>query len=206
MLNNFATTEISTEQIQLEAFSDSIRVIEAIDGQLITNELKMPCRVVDGDAVPDIENDVLKIVLYNRYHSIPPGIAFVKGFGITSGALASSVAHDWHSIVAVGTNDEDIATAINAVVKEQGGLSVSNRDDVSVLPLPFGELISAKSCEAAGDAYGKLDQRSKDELGSPLLSPYMTLSFMALLVAPSLKLSDKGLFDVDKSDFVTLFV
>ena len=205
-LNNFSAKEITAQQIEQEALSETIRVIEAIDGQLITKELLAPCRIVDGHAVSDVENDVLKIVVYNRYHAAPPAVAFVKGFAIKAGAIASSVAHDSHNIVAVGTNDADIVASINAIVRERGGLSVCKEGMTDVLPLPVAGLMSVESCESVGEAYGRLDQYSKQELGSKLGAPFMTLSFMALLVIPSLKLSDKGLFDVEKFDFVKLFV
>ncbi len=205
-LNNFSANPIDTEQLQITASSSTIRVIEAIDGQLITNTLELPCRVKDGLAVPNIDNDVLKIVVVNRYQDAAPAVAFVKGFGLQAGALASSVAHDSHNIVAVGTNDADLTTAINAIIDERGGLSVASGDAINVLPLPVAGLMSTESCESVGDAYGKLERRAKEELGSHLRAPYMTLSFMALLVIPSLKLSDKGLFDVDEFGFVPLFV
>jgi adenine deaminase len=205
-INNFSADPIESVQLQVNATSSTIRVMEAIDGQLITNQLELPCRVEDGIAVPDLENDILKIVVVNRYQNATPAVAFVKGFGLKTGALASSVAHDSHNVVAVGTNDADMATAINTVIKEQGGLSVASGDTVDVLPLPVAGLMSTESCETVGKAYEILDRRVKEELGSPLRAPYMTLSFMALLVIPSLKLSDKGLFDVDKFEFVSLFV
>ncbi len=205
-LNNFSVDPIKPEQLRIEAVSSTIRVMEAIDGQLITNSHELSCHVKDGLAIPDIANDVLKIVVVNRYHNADPAVAFVKGFGLRSGALASSVAHDSHNIVAVGTSDEEIARAINAVIEAQGGLSVACDEAIDVLPLPVAGLMSMDSCETVGTAYGVLDKRVKEELGTTLRAPYMTLSFMALLVIPSLKLSDQGLFDVDRFEFVSVFV
>jgi adenine deaminase len=203
--NNFSAVPFTAAQLAIKAESSTVRVIEAIDGQLITNHLTQPCRIEDDMAVADIENDILKIVVCNRYTSAKPSVAFVTGFGIKSGAIASSVAHDSHNIVAVGTSDDELVAAINAVVSEQGGLSVSVDGMTDVLPLPVAGLMSTGSCQEVGEKYGLLDQKVKT-MGTNLRAPYMTLSFMALLVIPSLKISDKGLFDVDKFDFVPLFV
>jgi adenine deaminase len=205
-LNQFAASPVEAQQLRVKAESETIRVMEAIDGQLITNHVNRPCRIENGFAVTDLENDLLKIVVVNRYKNAPPAIAFVSGFGLKAGAFASSVAHDSHNIVAVGANDDDLVAVINAVIKEQGGLSISADGKTDVLPLPVAGLMSTESCESVGAAYGKLDQRLKSELGSSLRAPYMTLSFMALLVIPALKLSDKGLFDGEKFEFVSLFV
>lgn len=204
-VNNFSALPIEASQLAVKAESSTIRVIEAIDGQLITNSLTRPCRVEDGLAVADVENDILKIVVFNRYESAPPSVAFVTGFGFKSGAIASSVAHDSHNVVAVGTNDDDLVSAINAVVEQRGGLSISVDGATEVLPLPVAGLMSTGSCEEVGEQYSVLDRSVKD-LGTTLRAPYMTLSFMALLVIPSLKISDKGLFNVDQFDFVPLFV
>ncbi|MGI9518428.1 MAG: adenine deaminase [Pirellulaceae bacterium] len=204
-LNRFAAATVSAGELQVPAKSSRVRVIQPIDGQLLTNELTRRVPVEDGLATTDIENDVLKIVVVNRFEPAEPAVAFVTGFGLQTGALASSVAHDSHNIVAVGANDPDLATAINAVINEQGGLSVSTNGHTDVLPLPVGGLMSTDSCEQVGQRYSELDQRVK-QLGCPLRAPYMTLSFMSLLVIPTLKLSDQGLFDVDRFEFVPLFV
>ena len=204
-VNNFSATPFNAEQLAVKAESSTIRVIEAIDGQLITNHLTQPCPIADGMATADVDNDILKIVVCNRYESTEPSIAFVTGFGLKSGAIASSVAHDSHNIVAVGTNDDDLIAAINAVVEKQGGLSVSVDGKTDVLPLPVAGLMSTGSCQEVGEKYSMLNQNVKT-MGTNLRAPYMTLSFMSLLVISSLKISDKGLFDVDKFDFVPLFV
>jgi len=203
-LNNFVANPISADQLKVVAKSSQIRVIEAIDGQLITNALTRDCKTDNGEAVADIENDVLKIVVVNRYEQAAPSIAFVTGFGLKSGAFASSVAHDSHNIVAVGTNDDDLTTAINAVIDSKGGLSVSDEGQTDVLPLPVAGLMSTESCHSVGTQYSKLNDRLT-QIGVAIRSPFMTLSFMALLVIPSLKISDKGLFDVDQFKFVSLF-
>ena len=203
-INNFVATPISSKELALPAEGANLRLIDAIEGQLITEHSNHPTKIMDGFAVADTEQDILKIVVINRYGPATPAIAFVRGFGLKSGAFASSVAHDSHNIVAVGTNDDDLTAAINAVIEEQGGLSVSAAGQTDVLPLPVAGLMSTESCEWVAERYEKLDQRVK-AFGSTLRAPYMTLSFMALLVIPSLKLSDKGLFDGDNFVFTSVF-
>jgi adenine deaminase len=205
-LNNFSAKRITADQLQVPAKGSQIRVIQAMDGQLITNQLIENCKSINGLAVADVENDLLKIAVVNRYNNALPSVAFIKGIRIQSGAFASSVAHDSHNIVAVGTNDDDLAAAINAVIDSKGGLSVSRDSQTDVLPLPVAGLMSTETCEVVAENYSRLDQRVKNELGSTLRAPYMTLSFMALLVIPSLKLSDLGLFDGVRFEFVSLFV
>jgi len=182
----------------------NIRVIEAMDGQLITNEILVQAKIADNRVVCDPENDVLKIVVVNRYHSTPPSIAFVKNFGLKKGAIASSVAHDSHNIIAVGVEDEDIVKAVNLLVDNKGGVSLANENKELILPLPVAGLMSVDDGYEIAAKYELLDKRAK-ELGSTLSAPYMTLSFLALLVIPELKLSDKGLFDGNKFRFTSLF-
>ncbi|MDA8563691.1 adenine deaminase [Mariniblastus sp.] len=203
-INNFVAEPISQDDLALPAGGKNLRLIDAIDGQLITEHSNHPTCIENGLAVADTENDIVKIVVINRYGPAKPAIAFVRGFGLKSGAFASSVAHDSHNVVAVGTNDADLTAAINAVIKERGGLSVSSDGQTDVLPLPVAGLMSTESCEWVAERYEKLDQRVKS-MGSNLRAPYMTLSFMALLVIPSLKLSDKGLFDGDNFVFTSVF-
>ncbi|MCL4127729.1 UNVERIFIED_CONTAM: hypothetical protein GTU68_015084 [Idotea baltica] len=203
-INNFVANPISAESLIAPATGKNLRLIDAIDGQLITEHSNHPVSVENGNAVADADNDILKIVVINRYGPADPAIAFIRGFGLKAGAFASSVAHDSHNIVAVGTNDTDLAAAINAVIEERGGLSVSTGGKTDVLPLPVAGLMSTESCEWVAERYEKLDRRVKS-FGSTLRAPYMTLSFMALLVIPSLKLSDKGLFDGDNFVFTSVF-
>jgi adenine deaminase len=181
-----------------------IPVIEALDGQLITNKLLLTGTLHNGNWVTDSTNDILKIVVVNRYHAAPIAKAFIKNFGITHGAIASSVAHDSHNIVAVGVDDESIATAINLVIEKGGGVSVvtgaNNHATNSVLPLPVGGLMSSADGFEVAATYTEIDEKAK-ALGSKLQAPFMTLSFMALLVIPHLKLSDKGLFNGDDFNF-----
>ena len=203
-INNFVATPIRCEDLALPAAGKNLRLIDAIDGQLITDHSNYPTKIEDALAVSNTQQDILKIVVINRYGPAPPAIAFVRGFGLKSGAFASSVAHDSHNVVAVGTNDVDLTAAINAVIAEQGGLSVSSHGKTDVLPLPVAGLMSTESCQWVAERYEKLDYRVKS-FGSNLRAPFMTLSFMALLVIPSLKLSDKGLFDGDNFVFTSVF-
>jgi adenine deaminase len=174
----------------------TVRVIEALDGQLVTGSLRLPVSVADGRLMADPANDILKIAVVDRYDDRPPAVAFIKNVGLRHGAIASSVSHDSHNIVAVGTTDADLAQAVNLVIESRGGLSVAGPDGSAVLPLPIAGLMSDRPGPDVAAAYADLDRRAK-ALGSGLAAPYMTLSFMALLVIPSLKLGPAGLFDVD---------
>lgn len=179
-----------------------IAVIEALEGQLITNKILLAPKIEDQKIVSDTENDVLKIVVINRYHPAPPAVAFIKNFGLKKGALASTVAHDSHNIVAVGVDDDSLTKAVNSLIECKGGISCVG-DELLVLPLPVAGLMSTEDGYKVAQAYTQIDKAAKD-LGSPLSAPFMTLSFMALLVIPHLKLSDKGLFDGDNFEFVTI--
>lgn len=204
--NNFVARDVRHEELMLPMTGQlGLRVIEAIDGQLITNSLDETVKEHAGHIVSDVDKDILKIVVVNRYSDAPPAIAFIKNFGLTRGAIASSVAHDSHNVIAVGVDEVDLSTAINLVMDNQGGLSAACHTDsiAEALPLPVAGLMATGTCSEVGAAYGKLDKLAK-EWGSSLRAPYMTLSFMALLVIPSLKLSDKGLFDGSKFEFVDL--
>ncbi|MCX2495545.1 adenine deaminase [Pedobacter sp. PF22-3] len=178
-----------------------IPVIEALDGQLITNKLQAKPKVENDNIISDIENDVLKMVVVNRYYDAPIAISFVKNFGLKNGAIASSVAHDSHNIIAVGVDDKSICDAVNLVIKKTGGVVALGHGKEEVLPLPVAGLMSNHNGYEVAACYTAIDQFAKD-LGSTLLAPFMTLSFMALLVIPRLKLSDKGLFDGDEFKFV----
>ena len=190
-----------------------ILVIEALEGQLITNKLSMPATIKNGLLVTDIANDVLKIVVVNRYYDTPVAIAFIKNIGLQQGAIASSVAHDSHNIVAVGVDDESICEAVNLVIKEKGGVSASSSQTLiieeglgenksMVLPLSIAGLMSAEDGFKVASDYTAINNFATKVLGSSMEAPFMTLSFMALLVIPSLKLSDKGLFDGESFQFV----
>lgn len=179
----------------------NIAVIEALDGQLITNKLWLIPTIENNHLISDPSKDQLKMVVVNRYHAAPIAKCFIKNFGFKKGAIASSVAHDSHNIVAVGTDDESLAQAINLVIEEKGGVSCVDGVSELVLGLPVAGLMSAKDGYEVAAAYTAIDAMAKN-LGSNLQAPFMTLSFMALLVIPHLKLSDKGLFDGDNFSFL----
>lgn len=185
---------------------EKLRVIEALDGQLITNELHLDANLTNGQIVPDVARDILKLVVVNRYADAPPAVAFIKNFGLKNGAIASSVGHDSHNITAVGCDDESICRAVNAVIETSGGLSAVRSASAlpRVLPLPVAGLMTDADGYDVAAQYAALDQFVKQELGSTLSAPFMTLSFMALLVIPSLKLSDCGLFDGKQFGFTSL--
>ena len=202
IINQFDTTLIKVEDIQVDLGTyptkeNKIAVIEAIDGQLITNYLWEDPTITDGKIISDANKDILKIVVYNRYHPAAPKMAFIKNFGFKHGAISSTVAHDSHNIIAVGVNDHEIVQAINAVIQEKGGISCVKEQELKVLGLPVAGLMSKDDPYMVAEAYSTIDAMAKS-LGSKLGSPFMTLSFMALLVIPHLKLSDKGLFDGDR--------
>jgi adenine deaminase len=196
-LNIFNCSMRSIMDFQLAASEEyPFPLIGALDGQLITSKVFEQPRKENGYYVPDTSRDILKLVVVNRYCDEPPAIAFIKNLGIKQGAIASSVAHDSHNIVAAGTDDESILKAVNLVIRHRGGVSIAKENLEMILPLPIAGLMSDADGYSVAELYSILDKASKDA-GSTLRSPFMTLSFMALLVIPHLKLSDKGLFDGD---------
>jgi adenine deaminase len=205
IVNNFHCKPKTPGDFKLKSESDKIRVIEVLDGQLITNELYAEAFSVNGFAESNTDQDILKIAVVNRYSDQPVALGFIKNIGLSSGAIASCVAHDCHNIVVVGTNDEDICKAVNLIIKAKGGISLANNDEELVLELPIAGIMTNQPAEEVAEAYTKLDRRAK-ELGSTLRAPYMSLSFMALLVIPELKLSDKGLFNGKRFEFTSVFV
>jgi adenine deaminase len=192
--NKFKAEKITPGQIMFAPHNGSIKVIKALDGQLITQSYHAVPKIENGNIISDTENDVLKMVVMNRYSVSQPAVAFINNFNLKRGAIASTVAHDSHNIIAVGTTDEEITKAINLLIEKKGGVSAVDGKDEMVLPLPVAGLMSAADGYEVAKLYDKLDKKAK-EMGSMLSAPYMTLSFMALLVIPALKLSDKGLFD-----------
>jgi len=180
-----------------------VQVIEALEGQLITNKSLATLPVKGGAVMADPTQDVLKIAVVNRYRGAPPAVAFIRNFGLQRGAIASTVAHDSHNIVAIGVDDASLARAVNALIAVEGGVSCADAAGESVLPLPVGGLMSTEDGYAVAQRYAAIDAAAKT-LGSTLAAPYMTLSFMALLVIPHLKLSDLGLFDGDTFGFAPL--
>ena len=201
--NRFDTRPVMPAHLEVPAAEGLIRVIQARDGQLVTGSAAVEPLVAGGRIVSDPERDILKLVVVNRYQPSPPAIGFVKGFGLKSGAIASCVAHDSHNIVAVGTDDASLAHAVNLVIRGKGGIAAATGVSGDLLPLPFAGIMSGMDGYHVAEQYRRLDRRAK-EMGSPLRAPYMTLSFMALLVIPELKLSDRGLFDGTGFAFVSL--
>ena len=183
--------------------SELLPVIEALDGQLITNKLNISPKIINNEIISDVDNDILKMVVVNRYKNAVVAKSFVKNFGLKHGAIASSVAHDSHNIIAVGVDDESICKAVNLIIKEKGGVSAVSHTKENILALPVAGLISNEDGYIIAKKYTTIDKMVKEELGSTLASPFMTLSFMALLVIPHLKLSDLGLFDGDNFKLIT---
>ena len=201
--NNFSISLKEISDFELASKASKIRVIEAMEGQLITNEIHHKSLIIDGKLVSDMDNDILKMAVVNRYQNKKPAIAFIKNFGLKKGAIASSVAHDCHNIVVVGTSDEEILNAVNLIIENKGGICAVNGLEKTVLALPVAGIMSDKSALEVGKLYQEIDAMAKN-LGSQLKAPFMTLSFMALLVIPDLKLSDKGLFSGKTFSFVDL--
>lgn len=206
VINQFEITNINIGDLAIKSEDypsqeGKIPVMEALDGQLITNKFYFEPKL-DGDfIVSDTDRDILKMVVVNRYFDAPVAKAFIKNFNFKSGAIASTVAHDSHNIIAVGVDDESIYRAIQLLIAAKGGVSWVNGAEEKVLPLPVAGLMSEKDGFEVAKAYTEIDHAAKS-LGSQLSAPYMTLSFMALLVIPHLKLSDKGIFDGDSFSFL----
>ncbi len=204
--NQFLATKKGAGDFSIVARGKRVRVIEAFDGQLITRKLVEEAKIVGGHAVADVSRDILKIAVVNRYAEARVAAGFIRGFGLSRGAIASSVAHDSHNIVAVGVDDESMAAAVNALVDARGGLAVVDGERVEVLPLPVAGLMSNEDGRTVAREYAKISAAGKG-LGSLLAAPFMTLSFMALLVIPAaLKMSDLGVFDGERFEIVDLFV
>ncbi|WP_100628349.1 adenine deaminase [Algoriphagus formosus] len=205
VINNFHTSLKKSEDFRISASGTKVRVIEALNGQLITPEIEGEILVQNGFAESNPEKDILKITVVNRYEDASPAVAFIKNFGLKSGAIASSVGHDSHNIIAVGVDDESICRAVNILIEAKGGISAVTGEKEEVLPLPVGGIMSPEDGYQVAEAYTRIDRMAK-EMGSSLNSPFMTLSFMALLVIPDLKLSDKGLFDGKRFKFTDVFL
>lgn len=204
-LNNFNCNIKEVSDFKIESTAKQIRVIEALEGQLVTNELIEDALIENGNLVSNTEKDILKMVVVNRYQNQNPAIGFIKNFGLKEGAIASSVGHDSHNIIAVGVSDEDICRAVNLIIENKGGICAFSNLEEKIVSLPVAGIMSDKDGATIGKQYAELDKMAK-RLGSKLNAPYMTLSFMALLVIPSLKLSDKGLFNGSEFKFTTIEV
>lgn len=202
-INNFNIDSFSPQDFKVEYHGKNIRVIDIVKNQIVTNSFVAVPKVVDGNIVSDVEHDILKIAVVNRYSKAKPAVAFVHNFGLKKGALASSVAHDSHNIVVVGCTDEDIAAAVNTVINSKGGIVAYSNNNTVEIQLPVAGIMSADNGFDVAAKYRKINEKAK-ELGCDINAPFMTLSFMALLVIPQLKLSDKGLFDSSAMRFVSI--
>ncbi|MGC1206117.1 MAG: adenine deaminase [Flavobacteriaceae bacterium] len=207
-LNNFNCNKKEVLDFRVESSAKQIRVIEALEGQLVTNQIIEETLIENGNLVSNIDKDILKMTVVNRYHpdsyrDQKPAMAFIKNFGFKEGAIASSVGHDSHNIIAVGVSDDAICKAVNLIIENKGGICAVSNLEEKIVPLPVAGIMSDKDGETIGKQYAELDKMAK-ALGSKLHAPYMTLSFMALLVIPSLKLSDKGLFNGKDFKFTSL--
>jgi len=204
-VNVFNSDAMTEKDIALAPETNRIKVIKAIDGQLITKAYEAEAKVSNNNVISDTGNDILKIVVMQRYKKSKPAVAFINGFGLKKGAMASTIAHDSHNIIAVGVDDADIVNAINTLIEHKGGVAAVYGTEKNCLPLPFGGLMSAEDAAIVAEKYELIDHTVK-QYGTALKAPFMTLAFMALLVIPELKLSDKGLFDGSKFAFTPLFV
>lgn len=205
LINQFNANKITVEQLNVNHTGGEMKVINVDDGQLFTREVRHLPGHDNGNVVSDVENDILKLVVYNRYQPSEPAIAFIKNIGLKRGALASTVAHDSHNIVAVGTSDAEIVSAINQIIDSRGGILACEGDKTCLLSLPVGGLLSDMEGHVIAECYEQVDAMAK-ELGSTLNAPFMTVAFMSLLVIPELKLGDRGLFDGRNFKFVELMV
>jgi adenine deaminase len=205
-VNHFNCSLKHPRDFAVAAKPGPLRAIRTVDGQLVTGVELVAPRNESGRALADPGRDLLKLTVVNRYCNAAPAVAFVRGVGLRAGAIASSVAHDCHNIVAVGVSDEELARAVNLVIANRGGISVAGPNGLDdVLPLPLAGLMSDGYAEEVAAGYERLTAAAQ-ELGSPLRAPYMTLSFLALLVIPKMKLSDLGLFDGERFEFLSNFV
>ncbi|MBE9546102.1 MAG: adenine deaminase [Proteobacteria bacterium] len=203
IVNNFNVNRKKVEDFVLPYKNGGINVIEAIEHRLITDRLSVTPKVENGCVVSDVERDILKMVVVNRYSDTKAAIGFVKNFGLKMGAIASSVAHDSHNIISVGVSDEYICRAVNLIIENRGGVCAVSQDREVILPLPVAGIMSNDDYSSVAERYAEIDKMAKS-LGSTLHAPFMTLSFMALLVIPRIKLSDKGLFDGEKFEFINV--
>lgn len=198
-VNRFAAAEARAEDLRIPAPAGAnfvlCRVIAAEDGQLLTRALALPMRCRDGFVEVSVADDVLLLAVINRYRPAPPAVALIHGFGLKSGALASSVAHDSHNVIGIGCDAASLADAMNTVIRRHGGLAVAHSGKTDILPLPLAGLMSDEDGDVVATRYAALTESVRSGLGSLMRAPFMTLSFMALLVIPEIKLSDRGLFD-----------
>lgn len=203
-VNRFEVTPKTVADFSILAEPGMIRVIEVLEGQLITKSKLEKPNINNGLAMQDVDRDILKITVVNRYENKAPAVGFIRNFGLKSGAIASSVAHDSHNIVAVGATDNELTRAVNLIIQNRGGVCVVDQKEEHILPLPVAGIMTDADGYLVAEKYAELDRLAK-KLGSGLQAPFMILSFMALLVIPELKLSDRGLFDGNSFQFTPLF-
>ena len=201
--NYFVAGDISPEQLKLRFSGSKAKIIKAIDGEIVTACLSETPALRDGYVISDTSRDILKIVVVNRYKNAAPSVALINGFGLRFGAIASTVAHDSHNIIAIGADDQSLLRAINLLIKHKGGICAVDDAEELVLPLPYAGLMSGMDAKSVALLYAALDKKAHS-MGSTLRAPFMTLAFMALLVIPELKISDKGLFDGRTFQFTNL--
>lgn len=204
IINNFETKKKEKDDFRIKPQDKEINVISIDDKELITKRETAAPKVKDGNVVSDLDRDVLKLSVINRYSNQNPSLGFAKGFGIKEGALATSISHDSHNVIGVGTTDVDLCKAVNKIIENKGGMCVITDEKEKCLPLPIAGLMSDNDYTKVSEDYKSIKELSK-RTGSELRSPFMTLSFLSLLVIPEIKISDKGLFDVNKLEFIDLF-
>jgi len=204
-INKFFAQPVEENDIRVVAEKEKIRLIKAFDGELITEEKIVKARIVDKEVVTDPEKDILKIVVVNRYKKVKPAVGFITGFGLKTGALVSSIAHDSHNVIAIGVSDSDIVKVLNNVIESKGGIAVYDGQSLDSIQLKIAGLMSDESPEMVARTYERINEKAAG-LCTKIKSPFMTLSFMALLVIPHLKISDKGLFNVSRFENASLFV
>lgn len=205
IINNFNASTIEIEDINVKSKSENIRCIGILNNEIVTESLIVNVRNTEGSIVSDVDSDILKIVVLNRYEKSAPAVGFVKGLGLKKGAIATSISHDSHNIVAIGVSDEDIVEAINVVIRAKGGICYSDDNEFIMLELPIAGLMSDKGIDYVAEKYKLIEDTVKNN-GSKIHSPLMNLSFLSLLVIPSLKISDRGLFDFTTFSYVDLFI
>jgi len=205
IINQFDTSYKKAEEFNKRVADEQgdIRVIKVIDQEIVTESFSTKPIIREGCIVPNLDKDILKLTVVNRYKDTSPATAFIHGFNFKDGAIASCVGHDSHNIIAVGTDNVQLAKAVNLIIENKGGIAAVNKNATHVLPLPVAGIMTNDDGRTVAKAYAAIDQFVKKEMGCTLTAPFMTLSFMALLVIPELKLSDKGLFDGKKFEFVT---
>ena len=203
-INNFEAEKVNTDDFKIFDKGKNIKIINAISGEILTEKIIGRPKSIDNYLVSDIDNDILKIAVINRYEKKKISLGFIKNFGLKKGAIASSVAHDSHNIVVIGCSDEEMAHAANMIINTKGGLAAWSHDKNICVPLPIAGLMTNNDGKKIAADYQALVTLSK-EFGSELNDPFMTMGFMSLLVIPKLKLSDKGLFDCEKFELTTLY-